>query len=351
MGWKLKALAALTALLAFAFSNWLLGALMTIFLAASSLPLKKPQNTDFRAKRVGLFHTMPKRFLLGGFLLFLSFVAFSTGGTWSPLFYGIAGLLLISSRRIARYAHYSGPKAVNGTILFRSRLFPFHWVAVAEVKFATRQMAETLSFVDEELVIALSERPRTCIIFRTTGLTAKGVGAKLVEKMRRVARLLGPQGVYLLPMDAEEVVSVLKNYTEISGIDPTNLLASLSSLSYDLISIRPEGRFVRGVGIYERDGQGHRTVWPSPTTKLLNPVPVFDVLKAVQRKLSWFNPDERTVYLSGVLATRRVPEERKADEHSGSSSTKVLVSAAGSPPIELSRAQVEAIMTIYSWAD
>jgi len=73
-----------------------------------------------------------------------------------------------------------------------------------------------------------------------------------------------------------------------------------------------------------------------------------EVFKAIGSRLAWPNPDRYTAFLSSLLATSNEPVgTRILDAGAGPQSQTVVVRSQGSPPVELSRPQLRAVVRMY----
>ncbi len=73
-----------------------------------------------------------------------------------------------------------------------------------------------------------------------------------------------------------------------------------------------------------------------------------EVFKAVGNRLNWPHPDQYTAFLSSLVATSGEPVgTRILDAGAGSQAQMVVVKSQSSPPVELSRAQLRAVVRIY----
>ena len=104
--------------------------------------------------------------ILGAFLLALSLIALGNGGTFSPLVFGGAGLILLFKppHTMSFSRLFGGFKSAENSILLRGRIIPFRWLALAEAKVSTREVEGALSGMKERLLLISSPNPRMFVV-------------------------------------------------------------------------------------------------------------------------------------------------------------------------------------------
>ena len=373
MGWKLKALAVLFGLMFIPLGAWGLSAILFLY-AASGLFLRglrrgrgaganravapPPREQEAHAAPAVSFKSRlghPVRRILGVVFLGLSFVAFAQGGTFSPIVFGATGaVLLLWGTRLVRIRVLGSLRAVDESILLRRGLDPLHWFAVAEVKLATRQAGRALGGVDETVIVKLvDEGPSIFVVLETTSLTMGGAEESLLTRFRELARVSAPRGGYILPLDSGEAVDgILSVAARPVELESKGWPYPLSTTDYDLLAVEARrGGFVQSIGAYKVSGEGDEgdAAVPPPRQTLSRPVLLWEVLQELGKKVEWQKPDAYTTFLASMFATGgEVIGERVGDAGSAGNPQQVLVQSLGTPPIQMSRAQLRAIARVYS---
>jgi hypothetical protein len=109
---------------------------------------------------------------------------------------------------------------------------------------------------------------------------------------------------------------------------------------------------VDSLGVYVRKENKRKAgeiVVPPPRQKPKRRPLLWETLKLVERKLRWPEPDAQTAFLGSLFATREETiGERIVEAGSPPGAQVVLVKSVGSPPVELTRAQLRAVVRIYA---
>jgi hypothetical protein len=371
MGWKLKALAVLFGLMLLSLGAWGLSAILFLY-AASGLILGAVRGGRGRTTTVAqappvqgvqaapavtfkgrLGH--PVRRIVGLVFLGLGALAIAQGGTFSPFVFGGVGVvLLLWGTPLIRLGGSGALHAVDESILLRSNLDPFHWLAVAEVKLATRQAGRALGGIDETLLVTLGdEEPSIFIALKAASLTMRGAEESLLARFQELARVSAPLGAYLLPVDPKKAVGgLLSRPVRQVQLDPRGWPSSLSTTDFDLLAVEARrGGFVHSVGAYKSsdpDG-GARATLPPATQTLSRPSLLWEVFQEMGKKVEWQKPDAYTTFLASMFATEGESiGERVSEAGSAGSSQEVLVQSLGTPAVKMSRAQLRAIAKVYS---
>ena len=377
MGWQLKGLAFIVALVAIPFGAWFVTIPLLFYVISGFIPRRKkqqqivtqlvpPQGQDnnppyapphsVQSVQLG---PPPKprysrksivRYILGGLFLTFGLTGVNAGGTFSPVMFGGLGLLFIFWSPFSKVAGIYTLKPVPDSILLRAA-FPFMWVAMAEVKLATQQPTRPLSAISEKLLIIASERPSAYLTVQRLALSHRSAEEKVLERMREVAKAMAPLGAYLLPLDSSKAAERLNVSLEELNIDPEKWKQNLSMVHYDVLAIESKEGYVESFSAYVKDGKktGVKPHLPSVGKNPSRPPLLWEVLHPVDTRVRWANPDEYTSFLSSIAATENATVgERVTDMGSANDSQILRVRSTGGPTVELSRAELRAIVRIYS---
>jgi hypothetical protein len=374
MGWKLKALAVVVGLMLIPLGGWPLSAVLFIYASSGPILRGLRRGRGRAAAQVAalapvgqgaegaLAVSFEGRFahpvlrVLGLAFLGLSAVAFAKGGTYSPLvFGGVGAALLLWGTPLIRLGGIGPLRPLEESVLLRGRLDPIHWLALAEVKLATRQAARALGGVDETLLVALTdEAPSIFVVLKTASLTMRGAEESLLTRFRELARVSAPLGAYLLPLDSAKVADSLRRSFEPVELDSKGWPSSLSTTDYDLLVVEARrGGFVHSVGAYRSEssvlGQAANEGLAATRQILSRPSLLWEVFQELGKRVQWPKPDAYTTFLASIFATAGEPiGERVNEAGSGESPQDVVVQSLGTPAVQMSRAQLRAIAKIYS---
>lgn len=177
-------------------SLWEASVLIFAYLLLPPLFRRKGRGGGERRLRIGWNKTA------GVLLLALSVVAVAEGGRLSPFAFGVPGALLLVGESIPAWT--PRPKPIVDSVLVRGSVNPFRWGAVAELKFATRDVARVLSGVEGRILFLPGHEPRVFALFEALSPTRKGAERALVGEMRAFASGLVSLGTYVFPLDSEE---------------------------------------------------------------------------------------------------------------------------------------------------
>jgi len=286
---------------------------------------------------------MPVVKILGAVLLLLALIGIAEGGTFSPVVFGVPGVLLLAAPK-AVSSLASSAKPVEDSILLRGSLLPFRWFAVARVYFSTRDPAGALSGLGERILF-LSNPAELFIVFSTTALGRGTAERGILERMRSAAVTLSPLGVYLLPQEgkhAPEETSLRRRVKIPDG----GFAHFLSSAHYDSILVEARNGVVEAVDVH--DGAWGGSALNRPVSRPRSTVFLKEVLEAAFQRSGIPRPNEYTTFLSSMAATvgetlgQRIFESAVEDDDQA-----VAVSSLGTPKVFLSRVQLGAITSIY----
>jgi hypothetical protein len=356
MGWMLKGFSAFMALVFLAIGAWPIFLLILAALVVPPLVRSFGRRQTVSTGIPGPTRTSRRsttRLAVGALFFVLALIAFSAGGTISPLVFGGIGLLVIGWGRIQIPAFSQSMKPVRDSILFRTSFFPFRYTALVEVKPITRDLGKALSGLDEEIILTTSGTPAIHIAVSTLALTERSAEVAILKVVEKKSRGAVPLGVYFLPLDSEQSCSLLRQPLESEKVSQDTWALELSTSAYDLLSIKPRKGFAHALGIYRR------TAAPGPASAKVpvagmrfgHPPLLWEVFKSMEGRVQWPNSDRYTTFLSSIFATSYESIGSNiidAGTAPTSTSQTVVVRSHSSPPVELSRAQLRAIMAVYS---
>jgi hypothetical protein len=349
MGWLLKTGAFLLGIMLFGAGAWELTLLIFAWLFVPPLMrLRRPKRAS--EAKGGPRGRFPLRDVLGGLLFLLAFAALLSHGTYSPLVFGALGALVMLWGKVPVAALGSRLRPVEGTILLRSSPVPLSWAAVAEVKLLTHDVGRAMAGVNGTVLVSASGTPSLYVVVEERATGERSAEEAVIAALRETALSLSPLGAYLLPLDSGQATELLQPALEASKVGEGDWSRALASGTYDVLTIRQEGGFARSLGVHRRadDGREGGGGVPPPSHQFAHPPFLMEVYKAVGNRLSWPQPDQRTAFLSSLLATSGEPIGTRISDGGGASQSQmVVVKSQGSPPVELSRPQLRAVVRLY----
>jgi len=337
MGWVAKAIILLIGLSLLGTVFWFFGIVCLGYLI---LAWRTGKGAGTRSSLRGLL--VRPRYLLAGSLGMLSLVAFASGGTFSPILFLFLACVVFVWPRLPLGALVSRAVPLDDTILLRSSTIPFVWHSVAEVKPGAEDFARALASYEGRLMIVKPGAVYAHV--RAFALDSKGAEGKVTEELRRIAKSVTPGGAYLLPLDSASSAQAFRK--KIIQIPSTG--DGLPDPGPDLLVIDSSGGFVSRSGSYNAaPGPASGPFFPGSTKVLRRSPLTWEVLEKLGKRLRWPEPDSFSNLLQSVHASR---QEALSERLAGleSSGAKVKVQALGGDEVELSRAQLRAIFSIYS---
>jgi hypothetical protein len=378
MGWKLKILAFIVALVAIPFRAWIITIPLLIYVLIGFIPRRKKQqqvvvqmvSTQYQVENPSYApvpHTIQPlpiappskarlpgktlaRYLIGSIFLILGLIAAGAGGTFAPLVFGGMGVLLVLWGPFSRPARISVLKPAAESILLRTKI-PFLWIAMAEVKLVTQQPARPISSIGERLLVFASESPTIYLVLQRIALDHRGAEEKILSRMREIAKATAPLGAYILPLDSVKVAERLDISLQDLKIDPETWKQNLSMVHYDILAIESKEGHVKSFAAYMKDGSKPpgRPRLPSVGKRPSRPPLLYEMLYPIGTRVHWASPDAYTAFLSSMAATENATiGERIIDTGSAVDSQILRVRSVGSPAVELSRAELRAIVRVYT---
>jgi hypothetical protein len=289
--------------------------------------------------------------ILGAFLLVLSLIALGSGGTFSPIVFGVTGLILIFFKPPRIFSGFlSGLAPIDNSILLRGRILPFRWFALAEVKISTRDVEGALSGMKERLLLVSSPNPRMLLVLSATSVGRREAEEGLMGRMHAAAKAMSPLGIYLLPIDSRSAFQIRQQQgTKMRDVTPENLLHFLSSADFGVLAVESEHGFVTRYDLYESGASpGDSGLFSEPGNRLDGSIMLREVLQAVCHRVGVPKVDRYVAFLSSMAATAgETLGQRITQTTPGKDDQSLLVASIGSPQVEMSRAQLRAVSQIY----
>jgi hypothetical protein len=355
MGIGKKILLFIVGLMLLGLGAWIITALIFAYLFTPPLVrLARRSGTTTIPKVNGQTATHHRSFspmkILGAFLLVLSLIALSSGGTFSPIVFGVAGLILIFFKppRILS-SSLGGLTPIDNSILLRGKILPFKWFALAEVKVSTRDAEGALSGMKERLLLIPSPNPRMFFVFSTTSTGRRGAEEELMGRMHATAKAMSPLGIYLLPIDGRSALQISQQRgKKIHDVRPENLMHFLSSADFGAFTVESEHGFVTRYELYQSGGPGDSGLLSQPGNRLDGSIMLREALQAASHRVGVPKVDRYVAFLSSMAATEgETLGQRITQTTPGTDEQSLLVASLGSPQVEISRAQLRAVSQIY----
>jgi len=349
MGWGLKIGFLLVGLAFAALGGWIIAIPLFVLLFLSLILNRRSREKRGRKEPSGRQVGPSVLSIVGALLILLSIVALLGGGTLSPIILAVGGFALLLRHRIS-FPFSTGMTPVKDSILLRHKLSPFRWSALAEAKVSTRDMEGAMSSLNERLYFTSNPKPRIFLVFSASSFSRTKAEKALISRIQSSARLLVPQGVYLLPLDSAEAVGNLGVCA--SRIEPSmqNLRQHISAADYTDLVVETHQGFVTRFETYARSDQGSKFSPALSPLRIENTprLTLREFLHEAREKLGSPQPDRYTAFLSSMAATEgEALGQRITETAQGRQEQFVVVASVGNPSVELSRAQLQAITSVY----
>ncbi|MDV3292827.1 MAG: hypothetical protein LYZ70_00980 [Nitrososphaerales archaeon] len=286
------------------------------------------------------------RYPVAAALLVLSVIAFISGGVFSPLVLAGSAVLIMAQPSFNPRGIVNRVKPVENSILLRSALWPFAWTVVSEVKLGTTSPPRALSAIQDRLVLGCSGNTAVYVIIGTRAATPSGAERKMIGRLCQIARRLSPLEAYILPLEASRAASVLSAHLERAQIRPDDLLERTCP-PFDTLVLDPEKGRVARIGAYSKvDGSQDASLPVAFAGGRQRPL-LWELLEALGDRVRWPRADAWSSFLNSLQVTggQSIGERLAMVSQSGAD---VQLEAAGGAKVELSRAQLRALMTIYA---
>lgn len=351
MGLGLKVVLFLFAILVFPFGGWMITALVFAYIFLPPLLLRRRKGPSAGANpRVakGRGHSISAGRALGIVFLALSLVGVASRGTLSPIVFGVPGVLLVFRPRFLSRLSLQ-VKPVKDSILLRGRFLPFGWFVLAEAKVSTRDVEGAISGTNERVLLLSAPSPRIFLVFSTSSVSRSRAEEVMLKRMQVTARALRSLGVYLLPLDGLQAFEVSQLRANRMNLADQNVQHSLSS-DYGALAVEAVHGFVARFELYERSyGKGPSgSLLAKPNRRPGSSTTLRELLQAATQRTGTPKPDRYVEFLSSMAATEgETLGQRITQTVQASDNQLVLVASLGSPQVELSKAQLKAVATIY----
>ena len=346
MGWGLRILAAMAALLFLGIGAWPVSLLALGYLVYSFSKPRVRRAVILRQESIPRRRRPWERYSFGGILFLLAFVASEVGGTFSSIVFLIGGIVVVFWPALQRSASAGKVMPVRESVLLRSRFFPFRWHTLVEVKLESRDQARGVAALDGRLLVFAGKAPSAFQAVSTYALRYRAAEEKILRRLQRESRMLSQRGAHLLPLDSEDAgqkLSLTLNRLEIGAAD----LEAVSSLPFDLFTLQTkEGLVVRYRAFRIVELEGMVSI---PFADIsLDRQPLFaEVVEEIAEKHCWPGPDEYSSFLAAMDASRNEPltDRLRARAEEGG---KMAVETPGGAEVKLTRAQLRAVARIYA---
>jgi hypothetical protein len=394
MGWVFKGFLAVVAFILVGAGVWWLGAIIFGYLLFSSrggrrkakqvVVVAQPFDSGdgVPTRELGRRGGRPGfqwrwRYLLGALFLVTSLIALGAHGTCSPLVFGGLGATCFLWGPASRTGHIPsvGFSPVAESTMLRSRVLPFEWLTVLEIKLSSQESARALSVLHDTMMVVASpsEKASAYLVVKQAALTYRSAEARMSERLRELAGLLSRRGAYLLPLDSSEVSRKFQYELEALKLDAERdgVTAAVGHSPYDVLVVKPDGLHVKSLGAYivrradgeseierviagrpeqpvgaERPSSVRSATLPSARESFEKQPLLWEVVSSLQERFQLSEPDGYVMFLNSLHLTRGAPPGAKltVGQSNGSSLT---VESLGGTPVELTRGQLRTVVRIY----
>jgi hypothetical protein len=336
MGRLLKAAVLVLGLVAFGFGSWIVGTACFLYLLLSS---RSKSGFSTCVGSVGTF--IGKRTAISLVLAFLVLVAFASGGIYSPVVFLSSALLVYLWPLLSKALGLSRVAPVEDSTLMRSRFLPVEWHTMAEVKPGSDDIPRALSSFAGMLVVAEGRVFTHSTVF---AINFRSAQRSADAKLRDASASISEGGAFLLPLDSKTACDILR-----WKLDPLKSNSTtFQGPGAKVVSIESQGSYVRRMRVYStvnasRTNPTLPSVGKAPKRDLL----LWDVLQSIGKTHSWQEPDSYSSLLESINATKKELISRRLNGINSSAET-ITIQSLGGDDLPLSRAQLRAIMALYS---
>ncbi len=338
MGWKSRFIVALVGLVSFTIGLWLVGILSIVYLAISFRPRTKGFVEGTKGKS-----RVPVRLILAGGLFVLSAVAFGAGGTYSPVLLFFAGLAVFFRHRVPLGSVFAKVVPIEGSIMLRSKYAPFLWYALAEVKPGPDDFPRAASSISGTLVIFVDAR-RAYAVADCRSWSRNGAESQLLARLKDSASSRQNRA-YILPLDAKSASELFRRRLSETKI-PEDFTTHTPSLPEVLVVHACGGR-IDQASAYKISAPTSSPSLPLRCKEIENRPLLWELFESIGKRSMWPGPDAYSNFLDSISATRGEPIGERLGGLEGSDGS-VIVQSLGGERIDLSRAQLRAVVSIYS---
>jgi hypothetical protein len=336
MGWGLRLLAAFVMLATFTTGVWPLSLTCLLYLVYSFWP-RRSRTGEPRRSRFGI----SPRYLLAALLLVLSALAASAGGRLSPVVFLFGGLLVILYPKLSPSITEVVP--LDGTVLLRSRHFPFRWHMAARVEPTQEELPRALASFRGTLIVSMREGKVYCVA-SCIALTRHAAESGLLGALRDSASKLGTMA-YLLPLDPSSDEGPINFEFKASRL-PKGDLAERARGVEGFLSLQVEGGAVQAVSAHVAKVASRRKAIPYPGRRLQPQPLLWEVLEDIGKSVRWAEADPCASILESLGATRSESLGEGVDGIQGNGRT-LTIRTLGGESLEIPRVQFRAAVAIY----
>jgi hypothetical protein len=286
------------------------------------------------------------RYVVGCVLFLIAAVASKSGGTVSPVVFVLAGAVLVSWSHLRRLGLHNRVVPVRDSVLLRSRLLPFAWHALVEVKLESLGQTRGIAALSGRLLLFAGKTPS---VFQVVSVFAPGyrqAEEAVAKKLRLESRMLSQRGAHLLPVDSADAATRLYHVLERLNVG-TDDFEAVSSLPFDSIVFRvQDGRVVSHRAFNVLEPNGVATI-PAPDLTYSRDPLFAEVVQEIGEKHGWPGPDEFSPFLASLDASRSEPLVDRFQMKDGTGE-RLTVETPGGSQVRLTRAQLRALARIYA---
>jgi hypothetical protein len=345
MGWGLRVLAVLVALIALGLGLWPVTLMAAVYLVfsfkkpMSRRPLLLTQQVLSKSKRPW------GRYAVGVVLLLFSGIAQIEGGTLSPAVFLLGGFTVVFLPHLRKRLPVNQLVPLGDSILLRNRIFPILWYALAEVKLEAQDQARGIAAMEGQLLVFAGKNPSTLKVVSAYALGYRRAESKVVRILHRETQMLSQRGAHILPLDSAEAAERLSHALERLKVG-TDGFDAVSSLPFDVIALRVKDGLVVSHRAFNIVGGGAACI-PSPDLPQERQPLLAEVVQEIGEKHGWPAPDQFSPFLAALDASRTEPLADRILTR-GDDTGGVAVEAPGGAEVKLTRAQLRAVARIYA---
>lgn len=279
-------------------------------------------------------------------MLFLALVALGDGGTFSPVAFAAAGLALVFWPVVQRNSLTRGVVPLSESILLRSRLFPFRWHALAEVKLESQDQARGVAAIDGRLLLFAGRAPAAFVVVSVYAIGRREAEERVIRALRKETVMMSQRGAHLLPLDSTDASLRLSLRLERLRVG-TDDFRDVTSLPFDLFALEAkEGLIARHRAFRIGEPGGPASIPPADLSFVR--LPLFaEVVEEIAEKHGWPAPDEFSSFLAALDASRTEPLSDRLRTRSQERGM-VVAETPGGAEAKLTRAQLRAVARIYA---
>ena len=338
MGRVVKAVVLVLGLIALGLGSWVIGIVCLVYVLLSSRSVKSRGSSSASSNRSLVGKKMAASIILG----FLALVAFESGGTYSPMVFVSLAILVYLAPLLSFGRGFSRVVPVDESILLRSRFFPLAWHTVAEVKPGSEGLPRALSSFNGNLIV--TKEGRAFAYSTVFAFDFKSAQKAADIRLKAEANSIPEGGAYLLPVDSKTACELLSKKLVPLKSGPRVFPVP----GADVVVLEAEGDYVKRMSVYRIvNSPTANPVLPHPRKALERDRLLWDVLQSIGRVHPWQEPDSYSSLLQSIRATASEPISQRFNGIDGSNES-VTVQSLGCDQVPLTRAQLRAILALYS---